>query len=407
MTAREDAGHPVVVAAVLAAGILAAAQIGKVPPLLPAIQGELDLTLVEAGWMISLMTMTGAVFGATFGFVADRAGAARTLLSGLALLAAAGLAGSWAQSGAALAVTRALESVGLVAIVVAGPRLLFAAAPPRLHGLTLGAWGCYMPAGMALMMFAAPLLREHGWRGVWQINAGLLLALLVAALLVTRPFWRPAPAAAGSARHGFAAVLALPAPWLLGACFALYSLQWFAVAGWLATYLTGSLRVSPDLAALCTAAVVAVNILGNLTGAWLIHRGIGRAWLVGFAYLAMALAGLVIFAEPGGAAVPILAAGTFSALGGVLPAAVLAGAAKHAPSPSHVGLVSGIIVQGANIGSLAGPPATALAIHLLGGWDRMSWMFLTLNAAGLLLTVALARLEYRQSRHNETAHSPN
>ena len=36
MTAREDAGHPVVVAAVLAAGILAAAQIGKVPPLLPA-----------------------------------------------------------------------------------------------------------------------------------------------------------------------------------------------------------------------------------------------------------------------------------------------------------------------------------------------------------------------------------
>ena len=112
--ARPGELHLAAVVLILSAGVLAAAQVGKVPPLLPSIRNELGLSLVSAGWMTSLTTLTGALFGATFGFVADRLGATRMLLAGLALLAGAGLAGAAAAGGNSLAISRALESIGLI-----------------------------------------------------------------------------------------------------------------------------------------------------------------------------------------------------------------------------------------------------------------------------------------------------
>mgnify|MGYP003671535783 CR=1 FL=1 len=396
VTGRTQSPRLAVIVLVLSAGILAAAQVGKVPPLLPAIRGELALTLVEAGWMTSLTTLTGALFGATFGFLADRLGAARMLLAGLALLAGAGLAGAAAVSGSGLAGTRALESIGLIAVVVAGPRLLYSASPQRLHGLTLGLWGCYMPAGMALIMFATPMLHGLGWRDIWLVNAAVLALLLLTAGIVMRPIRAPAASAARAAPPlRLRVVLTRPAPWVLAACFGLYSMQWFAVAAWLPTYLIESLGHPPAQAARITAAVVAVNVAGNIAGAWLIHRGVARARLVALAYLAMAASAVGIFSGGSGALTPVIAAILFSGLGGILPAAVMAGAARHAPGPAQVGLVTGIIIQGANLGSLAGPPVTAGAVLLLGGWERLHWPLLAASTVGLLLAAALARLERR------------
>lgn len=392
---RSDAirSRPGAIVLVLAAGVLGAAQVGKVPPLLPALRDDLGLSLVEAGWMTSLTTLTGALLGATFGFVVDRVGAARMLLAGLALLIGAGLAGAIAISGTALAATRALESIGLLAVVVSGPRLLYLTTSARLRGLTMGLWGCYMPAGMALMMFAIPLLTQQNWRDVWLLNAALLAIVLLISGIALRGLLQPVATPAG-ARPRLGRVLIRPAPWVLAIGFALYSMQWFAVAAWLPTYLIERLGHSGAGAAWVAASVVAINVIGNVAGAWMIHRGVARARIVAAAYLAMAVGAVGIFAGAEIAPLlPIAAALFFSGTSGILPAAVLAGAARHAPSREQVGLVSGIIVQGANLGSLAGPPATALAVLLLGGWDDLHWLLLASNAIGLLLAIALARLE--------------
>ena len=58
--------HWAAVAAVLAAGLAIALNVGKVPVALPALRAELGLTLVQAGWVSSMLT-TVAVFGAAFG----------------------------------------------------------------------------------------------------------------------------------------------------------------------------------------------------------------------------------------------------------------------------------------------------------------------------------------------------
>ena len=47
----------------IAAGIVAAVQVSKVPPLITLLQTELGLSLVAAGWLASLFNLTGALFG--------------------------------------------------------------------------------------------------------------------------------------------------------------------------------------------------------------------------------------------------------------------------------------------------------------------------------------------------------
>ncbi len=67
------------------AGIVAAFQVGKAPPLLPAIRADLGIDLFLAGWILSTVNITGLFLGSAAGAVADRFGYRRLLLTGLAL----------------------------------------------------------------------------------------------------------------------------------------------------------------------------------------------------------------------------------------------------------------------------------------------------------------------------------
>ena len=84
------------VAIAIAAGLLAGAHVGKMPPALPAVRADLDLDLVTAGWVVSVFAATGAAFGAAAGGVADRLGHRVMLVGGLVLLAAGDFLGALA-----------------------------------------------------------------------------------------------------------------------------------------------------------------------------------------------------------------------------------------------------------------------------------------------------------------------
>ena len=199
-----------------------------------------------------------------------------------------------------------------------------------------------------------------GWRGFWLVSAALV-ALFVAALgwsLHPRR-WPAAFDAQALDWSGVRATLARAALWLFGLSFAFYTLQWFAIMTWLPTFLIETQGRSAAGAALWGALVVAVNALGNFAAAWLMHRRAPRWALIGIAFCAMggASAGIFLSGTPG--ELKIVLAFVFSAVGGLLPAAAIAGAAAHAPRAAFVAMASGFVVQGAAIGSLLGPPVMA------------------------------------------------
>lgn len=95
----------------IASGIGAAMPVGKVPPALGALQRELHLTIVGAAWVISMFSVIGALLGLLAGSVADRLGARRAAVMGLAGMAAASLVGGHAANASVLLVPAALAAL--------------------------------------------------------------------------------------------------------------------------------------------------------------------------------------------------------------------------------------------------------------------------------------------------------
>jgi len=375
----------------LGAGILAGFQVGKVPPALPVLRQDLGLDLVTAGWLTSIYYAIGAVVAVAVGLLSDRAGPRRLMLLGVAFLGVGSLLGGLVSGSAWILVARFIEGFGFVGITVTAPKLIATAARPRDYGLAFGIWGAYMPLGMAIAMLIAPaLLDAVGWRGFWLVSAALV-ALFAAALgwsLHPRR-WPVAFDAQALDWPGVRETLVRAALWLFGLSFALYTLQWFAITAWLPTFLIETQGRSAAGAAIWGAMVVLANAFGNFAAAWLMHRRAPRWALVGIAFCAMGGSSAGIFLAGTPDDLKIVLAFVFSTVGGLLPAAAIAGAAAHAPRAAFVAMASGFVVQGAAIGSLLGPPVMALAVEGLGSWAASWWVLLAVSGAGLGLVAGL------------------
>ena len=83
----------------VAAGIVAAFHVGKVPPALPSIRVELGATLRQAGWLLSTVNLISAVGGMAIALTADRVGHLRLVILGTALSFVASLCGGLCASG--------------------------------------------------------------------------------------------------------------------------------------------------------------------------------------------------------------------------------------------------------------------------------------------------------------------
>lgn len=378
------------------AGVIGSMQIGKAPPAIPELRAELALGLIAAGWIASIFNATSAALGATAGIFADRFGHRHAAVGGLVMLAIGSVLGGLAPSAGTLLAARFIEGIGFLVIVVACPSLIARVCEPRHVRLAIGIWASYMPAGVATMMLLSPwLLDTIGWRGLWLVNAGIALVAAAAFWLMTHGLQLPA-----TGRRSWAAVRAattLPGPWLLAGCFACYSMQFFAVMSWLPTFLVEELGAPLSLAALLTALVVAANMIGTWLGGWLLHRGVERWILLAAVAATVSFLAAAVYSGPFPVAVRVGCAFVFSVIGGILPTACLAGAPAHAPSPAQVGAVNGIIVQGANLGTLLGPPALAAAVAFAGGWSRAGWLLPIAGAAGFVLALGLRRVERRKA----------
>lgn len=393
--ARSEGTRWAVVAIAVLAGVVAAFHVGKAPPALPAIRGELGLGLVAAGWVVSIFAATGALLAAPGGMVADRLGHRPMLLGGLAVLALGGVGGAMAGSEWTLLASRFVEGLGLVGVVVAAPSLIVQATAPRHGRIAIAFWSSYMPAGIALVMLAAPAVLEPlGWRWLWLAAAAMALLCLAAArrVVVDLPHDRTPLDWAETA-----AAIARPGPWLLAVSFTVYAWQWASLMVWMPTFLVEQRGAGGFAAAALTALVVAVNVPGNLLGGWLLHREVPRWLLLAGGFAAMGLLAQGIFWEWLPDLVRYLLCAAFSFIAGVVPPALLAGVPAHSASPRQMGMVNGMVVQGSNGGHLVGPPLTAVVVTWSGAWAAAGWSMGGGALAGLALAVVLRAVERRMT----------
>ena len=379
-------------ALVVAVGVTCALHVGKLPVAIPVLRESLGLSLVQAGFLLSLVQLAGMTLGLVVGLMADRLGPRRVMLAGLLLLATGSALGALAPNVHVLLATRVIEGMGFLSAVLPAPGLL----RQRVHhaptlSRSLGWWGAYMPLGTSLaLLLGVPLLSSVGWRWAWLLLA--LLSLLAAAGLAK---WvtpdAPAQSASGTGALGprLRRTLRAPGPWLMALAFFLYSGQWLAVIGFLPT-IYHQAGYTGIMVALLSALAAGINMLGNIGGGWWLARGARPGAVLTVAYLVMGVGAWVAFGAEGHPVVQYIAVLAFSGVGGLIPGTLFGLAVKLAPDNETVSTTVGWMQQFSALGQFLGPPLVAWVATMAGGWQ---WTWTVTGASSLLGVLLASRLQ--------------
>lgn len=381
-------------ALVVGVGVTCALHVGKLPVAIPVLRDSLGLSLVQAGFLLSLVQLAGMTLGLLVGLMADRLGPRRVMLAGLVLLAAGSALGAIAPNVHVLLFTRVIEGMGFLSAVLPAPGLL----RQRVHhaatlSRSLGWWGAYMPLGTSLaLLLGVPLLSAVGWRWAW-----LLLALLSLLAAVGLARWvAPDAQVQPSASPGGTALgprlrrtLQAPGPWLMALAFFLYSGQWLAVVGFLPTIYHQAGYTGATVAVL-SALAAGINMVGNIGAGWWLARGARPGVVLTLAYVAMGVGAWVAFGAVGHPVGQYLAVLVFSGVGGLIPGTLFGLAVKLAPDNETVSTTVGWMQQFSALGQFLGPPLVAWVATMAGGWQ---WTWTVTGASSLLGILLAGRLQ--------------
>ncbi len=357
--------------AIWAAGLGAAAQFGKMSVAYPTLEAVYsNHTGIGIGLMLSIVGTVGLIFGTTAGLLVARIGPRRAIIAALALGAGVSAVQMTLPPYPVMMLTRVLEGLSHLAIVVVGPTAIAGLASARGQGAAMTLWSSFFGVTYAVLFYVGPgIVQDQGPGLLFGLHAGWMAvcAVVLFALLPADPR-QEAHEKPGSLWAEHRAIYASPFLAAPAMGFVCYTITYVAV-----------LTLLPALmgarGAFIGVAMPLVSIAVSLTlGVWLLSR-ISAVRLVqaGFAVAVVAAAGLWI--TWGGAAAmgfALLVAGSL----GIVQGASFASLAQLNPSPQDRARAAGAIAQLGNLGTTTGTPllvwtlekagVTGLALFLIG-----------------------------------------
>ncbi|HET7198063.1 MAG TPA: MFS transporter, partial [Burkholderiales bacterium] len=323
-------------------GLCAAASIGKLVPHVQWMAQHFGVSLGASGFAVSAVMLPGVLLGPFLGLAADRAGAKRVALAGLALQACASLGLVFAGSFALLIALRLAEGVGYSLAIVAATVLVVEGAPVHRQALALAVWSAFAPLGFALGQWASGGVLRADPLPLIGAGHALVLLLLAAVLFLTVP--HGATRSSTSPRLFLDAVKHPPA------------LRTALAFGCATGVLLGAVALAPlvlapraGLTVAATAQLTALaalpDILGRFASGWLLG-GATRPFAV---FVFSGVLGCVFLAASLGMPLPLAAAlGCFAAFQiavGAMPGVMSAMLPRVAPGAGQLGTVSGLANQ--------------------------------------------------------------
>ncbi len=205
---------------------------------LPDIGTSLRLTRTELPWALTAYTVCFGGLMLVGGRVADRFGARRLTLIGLAVFIAASLLSGLAAGPAALLAGRALQGAGAALLSPAALATVMTLFTGQDRAKALGVWSGLAGLGSALgVILGGVLTTEASWRWIFTINVPIGAVLLIAVPLIV-----PGRERAGRAARG----LDVPGGLLVtaGTGAAIYGLINAGTSGWTAPSTLGAFALA-------------------------------------------------------------------------------------------------------------------------------------------------------------------
>ncbi|BBE70462.1 MFS transporter [Oharaeibacter diazotrophicus] len=377
-----------------AAGVAGMFQTAKMSVALVEVQRDIGLDLVAASWTTTAVSLTGALFGVVAGRIVGVFGAARTLVAALLLGAIAGVATALIAAPGPFLAARIVEGLGYLLICTAAPTAMAAAAAPRDRGTALAIWGAFVPVSVSIMAMTGPAATAAwGWRTMFLISAASLVAV---AAVVAAVAPRDPPVGRGIGRRLGEIAAAAPAVHLslyrsarslgLGVAFMAFAALQVGLIALLPTHLIEVGGLSPATAGLVLSATAPFAVLGTLLAGVMQRVGAADAPATAVAFAVMALSGGAAFA---GLSDPWLlgpVGAVFFTAGGVVGSVIFASLPRRSTG-GDVALMSGLIVQFGNVGSLTGAPILAATVETVG-WGGVPWAVAAMAGVGIAGTLA-------------------
>ncbi len=351
-----------IVLALWGAGLGAAAQFGKMSVLYDVLTAEYAAhSGVGIGLMVSIVGIVGLIFGTTAGLLVARIGPRRAIVAALVLGAVVSTVQAGFPGYAVMMVTRVLEGISHLAIVVVGPTAIAAVATDRHQGLAMTLWSSFFGVTYAVLaLIAPPVVTAFGpgalmiGHAVWMMGIAVLLAFMLPKDPVGRQAALPGNLIQQHARIYASPHMAAPA---MG--FVFYTVIYVAI-----------LTLLPPMMATGDRALVAtgmplVSIAVSLTfGVWLLSH-ITAVTLVqsGFAVGALAGIGLWLFWGQAGA---VGCAFLLAAAMGIVQGASFATIPQLNADPASRAGAAGAIAQLGNLGTTTGTPLLAWTVANMG-----------------------------------------
>ncbi|SMX26768.1 Major Facilitator Superfamily protein [Pelagimonas phthalicica] len=169
---------PLLVLLLWFAGLGAAAQFAKIAVPFDQLQAAYPGIGAQVGWLLSLVSLVGVFLGIVAGNLVARFGAKRLLLLSLALGGALSLLQSGLPRIELMLISRVIEGLSHLIIVVAAPTLIAQLTAPRFMGLAMGLWSSFFGVSFAITAWGViPMLGEQVLPPLFLGHGVLLLGL--------------------------------------------------------------------------------------------------------------------------------------------------------------------------------------------------------------------------------------
>ncbi|MEK9800769.1 MAG: MFS transporter [Alphaproteobacteria bacterium] len=365
-------------------GAVCGVHIAKLGPSMTAIINEYSMSLTEAGVLASTFTLLTIFVGALVGNLMPRIGVKRLICSAMMLSSIGGIVALASTNYEALIIGRALEGIGLIIMMIAGPTAVSMFTDLGSRAKHMGLWAAFMPLGTGLSFLLAPyIIPADGWRGLWSFSIIFSVASLFGALAFIPSDRQPISFSVDKQklRKTFSQTSLV---WL-GIIFAMHSLVFHVILQFIPVYGTLSLQASFTTVSLVIGAFCILNVFGNLIAGNAIHRGISPSRLIQLQFVVAPILGLIVFTSnfPDVVKLGTILFGAFFT--SMVPTSCFTLIAKLADEPADIPAYNGLMLQVQGAGILFGPSLTGWAVEFFNSWSVAGIIFVAGSAAILVI----------------------
>ncbi|MFY0618191.1 MFS transporter [Shimia sp.] len=366
------------------AGIGAAGQFAKVSVTFDHMGHLYPDAGARLGFALSILGMAGILLGVIAGMLVTQIGLRRTLVGGLVLSAVVSFVQAQGLSFDMFLISRVIEGLAHLAIVVSAPTVIAKVAPPERRAFSLTLWGTFFGVAFALFAWAGrPLVAAYGVHTLFLVHAIWMAGSVLAVVALRLPddqtgLWEPLRVKSVLRRH--LDIYRSPFRNAAAAGWLFYTFCFVSLLTLLPPYIPEQWRT------FTVGAMPFMSMVTSMTlGVWML-RFWSTVQVIQCGFLVSAGAALLLMVLPGQPLVCLFLAGAL----GLIQGASFALVPDLNDTVSARADANGVFAQAGNLGNTLGTPVL-LAVVAVSGYGGMMVVIAGLLLAGAAVHALLKR----------------